>query len=114
MAVDSKYVVFKREDWVSFCAGMGEDGVHCGGQAGIYITDLADRAVQDANVFRDQDVFTPTVLYSYASALRNAAEVLSTHGREDSALVISLNEQADAWMNAAERAEKAPTRKFPD
>jgi hypothetical protein len=115
MALERKYVVFKAEDWDAFCAGMGEGGVHTQGDRGIYITELSDREVDDAHVFRDQDQFTPTVLYAYAHALRNAVEVMAVWQLDIGIdKMANLQRMADDFMDAADKAEKATNRKLPD
>jgi len=100
-----KYVVFKREDWEQFCQGMGEDGVHYEGGAGIYITDLADRKVEDATVLRDQDVFAGPALHSYAHSI-GIAGALTNDPR-----LLSL---ADFFHTRALRADECPAKKLPD
>lgn len=99
---DEKYVVFKRQDWLDFCEGMGEDGVHCGGSAGIYITDLADRPLNDATVIRGQDLLAQPLLSVYVDML---AVILKTGGLSDAERV-NLQRTSDYFHDRAAEAHE--------
>lgn len=102
--MQDKYIVFKLEDWDRSLEGTGLDKNW-----------MRECVIPDAHVFRDQDAFTPTVLFAYAHALRNTAEILARMGAAVSADEIDrLNNMADDFISAAERAEAANYRKLPD
>ena len=109
--IDQKYVSFKREDWLAFCEGMGEEGVHCDGSKGIYITDLADRTIHDGIVLRMKDVFTATALHAYTNAVQNAIEVLE---HINAPVPEYLYQVRDYFHGLAQASGENTERKLPD
>lgn len=110
--IDSKYVVFKSEDWSLFADAMGEDGVHQGGQFGIYITELSDRMLSDAEVIRHQDITAAPIFHHYASAIETILELAQQVGLNVNEA--DLRQVADHFHQAAVAAENHPHRKLPD
>jgi hypothetical protein len=98
---DDKYVVFKKEDIDQFYDGMGEDGVHCGGSAGIFITDLVERVVSDAVVIRRQDVFAPPALDAYANLISATVTLMVDQG----AFIPGVDEEPPAVKRLREISE---------
>lgn len=100
---DSKYVVFKREDFLAWFA-LRSHGV-----------DLGDMppALEDAVVIRRQDVFAPPALDAYANNIQSAVEAIKATGVEPHGLAERLTEIADYFHDQASEAWLT-VRKLPD
>lgn len=113
---DAKYMTVKIGDWLDAREALNRisndphvsqamrdeiDGV---------LHDLDAARIEDAMVIRQQDVFAPGVLHTYASAVQSAIEVIG-HMTDDRAT--DLEELRDRFFEAAE-ASVAMHRKIPD
>jgi hypothetical protein len=101
---DSKYIVFKREDWNKL---SGEQ----------FAGDLElDFAIPDAVVIRKQDIFAGSALHAYASSIQTAIEIIHLIGEDliDGRDRQSLDELRDYFFQQALEADDFRTKKVPD
>lgn len=109
--MDSKYVVFKREELFQMLGQFLPTGnVDCAPVADRMIKAVNEIALGDAHVIRERDVFAPGVLATYASAVQTAIEVISETGVEVPAHMFQLR---DHFFMASNSSAMRP-RHLPD
>lgn len=91
-----KYIVFKRSDWEYHKSLPG-----CMPES---------MAIMDAHVIREQDMFAPAVLATYASAVQTAIEVIEEAGAAVPGYLFSVR---DHFFMAANSSSQL-SRKLPD
>lgn len=96
-----KYFVAKRDDLL--------DAIH---DNPAFRAIMATR-LNDAHVIREQDVFAASAFYAYAHHIRGVVDVLDQQRALNGDLRDHLNEIADYFMDAADKAE-ANQKKLPD
>lgn len=102
MTIDrSKYVVFKRDDMI----GMLNEA-----QAPVEVTGtLLAMRLEDAVVIRKKDIFAASALYSYATAVHSAIELLEVMQAGvvvDESVLEHLAELADYFAGEADHARQ--------
>lgn len=105
---DSKYIVFKREEWEAF---WGEDFVGVESAEPLQLT-LEGHHLDDAVVIRKQDIFAGPALHAYASSISTVIEVLELMGVAGA--LDDLEEVRDYFFEAALEADDVRTKKVPD
>jgi hypothetical protein len=116
--INGKYVVAKVEDIANLDEGWDGDGVSIEGHAIMLPFDKLIIDGEEGVFIRFQDVFAPTVLWSYVNAIRAAVEIIeleakATRGVND-AYLRKLNEYADHFAEMAQMANEFVGKKFPD
>ena len=113
---NSKYVVFKRENFDLWLAAMPEWGGVSRSPEAQDTVDMVMKTVppelEDAVVIRRQDVFAPPALDAYANAIQVVVEVL-TNGTSPSGRSAELQKIADYFHTQAQLAWDT-VRKLPD
>lgn len=99
--MNRKYVVFKEEDWEKYLVEF---------ERSAPVSMSLPKQVKDAHVIREQDVFAPGVLATYAGAVQTAIEVIEDQGAE---VPHHLFEARDHFFMAANSSAMRP-RKLPD
>lgn len=104
--MDSKYIVFKREDWEQ----LQEESPECDSEQFI---------LEDAVVIRLQDIFAESALFAYAAAIRTSIEILEetlkdANRPDTDPMIERLTGIADYFMRQGEAASKHSHRKVPD
>lgn len=105
LPVDTKYIVFKREDFLRVMQEI-TPGPHT-------IRAVADEALVDAVVIRRQDVFAPPALDSYANSIITAIGIVEETIGGANGLTGRLQGVADYFHNQAV-ASYHTNRKLPD
>jgi len=101
---DSKYVVFKRDDYVNWFNSFPERAMPNG--PGPY-------ALEDAVVIRRQDVFAPPALDAYANSIRVALSMAMPSDEAGINIAARLAEIADYFHEQATLSWDTE-RKLPD
>lgn len=99
--MDRKYVVFKEDEWDAYKAEF---------ERSAPVNLRLPNPVRDAHVIREQDVFAPGVLATYAGAVQTAIEVIEQQGAE---VPHYLFEARDHFFMASNSSAMRP-RKLPD
>jgi hypothetical protein len=113
---DGKYVVFKVNDFYSFCQELWNSAFEDGTTTTptIEYMALANQVLTDTTVIRDQDILSATVLDAYADAAMLAADVIGHLDGTINPTVSILQERAEFFRARAERARNADFHKIPD
>lgn len=113
-----KYITFHRDDWIKWISDV-RSGTEIPGPEteipGLY-------EIEDAVVFRGQDVFAPSLFWQYAHTITTHTELIASYAMDDegnvspeAALVIAdLASKADLFADIAAWAENLEMRKIPD
>lgn len=102
----NKYVTFKAEE---FWEAVGKAREQWGVPDDAVM--LQADPLLDAHVIREQDIFAATVLFTYASSVQTAIEILQHSGQVPPDY---LYQARDHFFDAAQAAEATITKGFPD
>ncbi len=86
MAIDEKYVVFKRKEFDDWYDSLTE------------ISDSPPSSVEDAVVIRRQDVFAPPALDAYANSIQACIEIMDD---------VFFHDAPEAIFDTREQMERA-------
>jgi hypothetical protein len=101
--IEDKYVVFKREEWVSFVNSMPS-------QVMLH-TPLP---ISDSVVLRMQDRFTASALQAYCDQISATVDILDDFGHPSLEMRRRLERLRDTFAEMAHKARQYPYRKVPD
>lgn len=102
-----KYVVMKRDDFERRMSALlleVDESI---------VQDIRSQALQDAVVIRKKDTFAPSALYTYATSVLTALDVMQDAGRLTDAERGRLQELADFFAGEADHARQIAGR-IPD
>lgn len=105
---DSKYIVFKREEYFDALDRPVANSLHLRAK-------LNEIEIEDAVVIRLQDIFSSTALQSYFDAVSNTLEVLDDiNARQDITIIRELETLRDWAFNITQEAREYKGKKIPD